>query len=77
MTLTFTTPNTSQPNPVHRVDSICVSEMSYTTDVELFDKVEELGKQLGKVKYSSTGSVKVCYGEESSNTSMEDVRLKK
>jgi len=59
--------------PVHRKESICVSDIEkYSTDMEMDDKLASLQKSFGRVRYSSTGSVKICYSE-SSNTSMEDV----
>ena len=42
------------------------------TPTQMEDKVASLHKSFGRVRHSSTGSVKICYSE-SSNTSMEDV----
>ena len=40
--------------------------------IQIDQKAVDLQQRFGRVRYSSTGNVKICYSE-SSNTSMEDV----
>lgn len=63
----------SQPAaPVHRNESISISDIErYPTDQEVEDKAVTLQKCFRRYRYSSTGSVKICYSD--SNTSLEDI----
>lgn len=60
--------------PVHRNGSISISDMeACVTDAEgVEERISELKRKFGRVRQSSTGSLKICYSE-SSNTSLEDI----
>ena len=70
---TLKTEFTSGKIPVHRDESISISDMDkeLTDQEDVQDRIHRLEKKFGKVRRSSTGSITIC---NHSGSSMEDIK---